>query len=74
MNVNSETFYKKYSVDEINTEDRAIISSVIEQLKNISTSKLVDITHSQLPWKEAYYKRVDHIITEASIRGYFNGK
>ena len=47
---------------------------VIESMKNYSTYQLVDITHSQDPWRNAYNNPFDKTITQESIRLFFKAE
>ena len=59
-----------YNENIISKSDRANICHVVELLKNVSTSKLVSITHGQTPWMDAY-GLPNNIITKESIERYF---
>ena len=50
--------------------DKSLINQVIEKLHSIVTSVLVDITHKQRPWLDAY-KTADSIISDESIKELF---
>ena len=63
----------KYSNDKIKLEDQEIIRSVVDKFAQFSTTTLVNITHNQSPWKDAYAQGKNTIITKRSIRRYFNG-
>lgn len=49
-----------------------LIDSVIEQFGKYSASALVEITHRQTPWKQAYQRFMNNIISNESIKEYFN--
>lgn len=56
-------------------EDRKIIEDVIEHFKEKSSIYLMEVTHNQNPWKEAYNKQnLEKIITKKSIYEYFAEK
>lgn len=57
----------------ISEEDKELINFVIEKLHNIVTSRLVDITHKQRPWQEAY-NAPSPIISDELIREEFKQK
>ena len=63
---------KEYK-DVIKADDKHYIDSVIDQFKLYTASDLVRLTHSQSPWKSAYKSGRNHVISNSSIRGYFNG-
>lgn len=54
----------------IPAQDREIMDDIIDECAKYSASKLVDITHSQDPWKDAY-RSADKRITPESIKRYF---
>lgn len=51
--------------------DKKIINSMIEECKDCSASYLVDLTHKQAPWSEAYKKCPYSTITNESIKSFF---
>lgn len=51
-------------------EDKGIMDGIIDASARYSASKLVEITHGQKPWQEAY-RSYNKIITPESIRDYF---
>lgn len=55
----------------IKTEDKELINSVIDKFADYSATDLVSITHNQAPWKDAYNPYGNHIISNESIRRYF---
>ena len=62
-----------YVDDIISLEDKELIDKMVDRLSDYSTTKLVSITHKQTPWKEAYECGKNTVITNESIRRYFNG-
>ncbi len=60
-----------YSEDVLPKEDREIIDTVIEECHRFSTSALVRISHSQLPWKDAVGQH-DNEITISSIKKFID--
>ena len=57
--------------EKIRTLDKEMINEIVDLCAGKSTSELVDITHQQEPWKNAYRKYCNNIITNESIRKYF---
>ena len=51
--------------------DRKLINSILDQCSHKSTSALVDITHAQAPWSNAYHNFFGNEITLKSMRDYF---
>lgn len=51
--------------------DRKLIEIMIDECSKYSASQLVDITHNQRPWKNAYRRGANNIITNESILEYF---
>lgn len=62
-----------YTDDILPKEDREIIDIVIEECHRFSTSRLVSISHSQSPWKNAVDK-YDNEITVKAIQDFINQK
>ena len=60
--------------DIICSKDREIIDRVIEECSVYSTSELVDITHSQSPWKNAYRHKRNSVISDKSIKRFVSQK
>ena len=60
----------KYDEKMILKTDRNNISHVIDMFKNVSTSRLVSITHGQDPWINAY-NSLDKTIYKKDIKKYF---
>lgn len=52
--------------------DRQLMDSMLDHCAQFSTSALVEITHSQSPWRNAY-QSFDHEISPDAIRSYFKG-
>lgn len=61
-----------YSSDVIATDDRKIIAEIVDNFSNYSASDLVDLTHRQAPWRNAYIPYRNREITIDAIRGYFS--
>ena len=47
------------------------MDTIIDELSGFTASDLVEITHNQDPWIEAY-QSVNNIITKESLEKYFN--
>lgn len=54
-----------------NSEDKALADEIIEQCSKYSASTLVEITHRQSPWKTAYQQYSGAIISNESIKAFF---
>lgn len=63
---------KVFNENIILEEDRNKIRNVLNIFKDYSATSLVDLTHNQAPWKNAYVPGMNNIITLDSIRRYFN--
>lgn len=63
-----------YNSNCISKRDKEIINDIIDKFSAYSASELVQITHNQAPWKNAYIPQRNAIITKDTIRGYFNGE
>ena len=55
----------------ITTEDKNMIIAMIDQVATYSASQLVELTHRQDPWKASYIRGCNNVITNNSIRKYF---
>lgn len=63
----------KYNDDVILDDDKELINSVVDKFKLYSASELVQLTHNQKPWKDAYYSEgKNSTISLEAIRSYFN--
>lgn len=51
--------------------DKKTIVSMVEQALPYSASQLVEITHSHDPWKNSYIRGYNNIISNESIRAYY---
>lgn len=51
--------------------DQEIMDEILEECAQYSASFLVDITHNQDPWYDAYEKYCNNVITKESIKEYF---
>lgn len=56
----------------INNNDRQRINFVLNTFADYSATSLVDLTHNQAPWREAYIPGMNNLITLDAIRRYFN--
>jgi len=54
----------------ISQEDKIILDKVWDSFGGYSSRKLVDITHSHAPWKEAYATQTK-IISNSAIKAYY---
>lgn len=61
----------KYNDTIIDKVTRDQIDNVIKHFGKFSASKLVDITHHQAPWIQAYKRRKNSVISIDSIYDYF---
>lgn len=52
-------------------KDQEIIDEILEECAPYSANVLVEITHHQAPWCNAYEKYCNNIITKKSIKEYF---
>ena len=51
--------------------DKLVINAIIDVCSKFTASQLVDITHNQTPWMEAYSFGRDCVITKNSIKKFF---
>lgn len=60
--------------EEVSEKDKKIINGVLKEASNLPTAELVNISHKQDPWKNAYNKNErGKVITKESIYNYFVG-
>lgn len=60
------------AADEVILErDQVIINEMVDECGEYSAARLVEITHNQAPWKEAYEKYCNNIIRKEAIKRYF---
>jgi len=67
----------KFSTHEFNpriiaNDDQIRIGSLLDGLSEYSATTLVNVTHNQKPWKDAYTGKHNEIISKVSIRDYFS--
>lgn len=64
----------KFIFDEkcISKNDRKKIRDVVDTFRDYSASDLVELTHSQDPWKDAYIPHVNNLISNEAILRYFS--
>lgn len=55
----------------ISEKDKRIIDEIIKECAKYSAASLVEITHNQSPWKEAYRRYQNAEITQESIKRFF---
>lgn len=55
----------------ISTRDKELLDGIIDECSRYSASALVEITHNQTPWLEAYKPGYNNEITTESIKNYF---
>lgn len=58
----------------ISSDNKKIINDIVDKFGAYSAADLVQLTHNQTPWKNAYHPRQNAIITKDAIRGYFSGE
>lgn len=62
----------KGAENKIYAADQRTIDEILEQCAPYTASVLVDITHNQDPWINAYEKYCNNIITKDAIKEYFS--
>lgn len=55
----------------IRNDDQELINEIVDECARYSASALVDITHHQSPWLDAYVPGYNNVISQNSIRDYF---
>lgn len=66
-----EIIEKKYNENCIQLQDREIINQTVDGFADYSAAALVNITHNQDPWNNAYAEGMNMIISKESIKEYF---
>lgn len=56
----------------ITSDDKNLIKTVIDKFEDYSSTDLVDLTHKQSPWIDAYISHMNREITTEAIKAYFN--
>ena len=56
----------------LSIEDKKTIDGIVEYFSKFSASELVDITHHQDPWVDAYVPKYNNEITKESNIKYFS--
>lgn len=56
---------------QIASDDYEMIIGMVEQTLPYSASQLVEFTHMQDPWKNSYIRGYNNVISNESIRAYF---
>lgn len=51
--------------------DKKMINEIVDECANYSASYLVEITHNQDPWNDAYERYCNNVISNDSIKEYF---
>lgn len=72
----NDSFWKirsrKVNKNSISNDDKELIDQVVDKFSESSAIELVELTHDQAPWKNAYVPYKNNEITIESIRGYFD--
>lgn len=55
----------------ISKADQELINEIVDECSRYSASALVEITHNQSPWSDAYAFGRNSVISQESIREYF---
>lgn len=57
--------------EDIAFEDQLLIDAIVDDVSKYTASQLVQITHNQAPWKNAYRRGLNNEITNKAILDYF---
>lgn len=68
----SNIYIRNFNKNKILQKDREIIEAMVDVCAKYSPSRLVEITHNQAPWKNAYIRGVNNIITKESMKSFFS--
>lgn len=58
--------------NKIKPEDQSLINGIVDECAQYSASTLVEITHHQSPWLDAYVPGLNQCISKKSIQKYFS--
>lgn len=61
-----------YADNVIARKDCKLIDEVVDRFSDYTATDLVNLTHNQAPWKDAYVRNQNNEITVEAIRDYFN--
>jgi len=62
----AEQLYSPFS-----DEDQKLIDDIVDECAKYSASALVEITHRQAPWRDAYRPNTNALISNESIKEFF---
>ena len=62
---------EEYNDNTIDTDDKKYINAVIDKFSDYTASDLVELTHNQRPWIDAYKSRKNKVITPEAIKEFF---
>ena len=71
---NSQISYMDYDDNLIDEDDKKIINDMVDLCNNYTAAQLVNITHRQDPWENAYEPYANNIIEKKVIKEYFINK
>lgn len=60
-----------YNDSVIEKDDKKRINAVVDLFADYSATNLVELTHKQAPWTNAYAPHMNNVITLSSIKEYF---
>lgn len=60
-----------YDDSVIEKDDKKRINAVVDLFADYSATNLVELTHKQAPWTNAYAPHMNNVITLSSIKEYF---
>ena len=69
-----EYLTKDFYDNVISDEDKVVINLVVDKFAKYPAMKLVEITHRQTPWIKAYQEGKKTVISNISIRRYFDAR
>jgi uncharacterized phage-associated protein len=61
-------------LDEYDAADRMILDDVFDYYGQYSAWRLREMTHQEPPWKEAYERGMNHVISIEALKDYFSGE
>jgi len=65
-------FINRRWIDTISDSAKELIDGIVDECSQYSAATLVEITHNQDPWKDAYQPYSNNVITKRSIKRFFS--
>ena len=70
-NAHIPSFDKEENFSEIAEKDKTMINRIVDRCADYTASQLVELTHRQSPWKDAYETGKNSVISNEALRDFF---